>query len=409
MADFEVRQASVRWGRILGMLTAVFLVVEAGAQAYFAHWTGRPYGSIFLYLWSPYGLVRNNPKITGNYSISADGFREVRTYHKTPPKNTLRILLLGGSVLYSGTTPINSLEYVPSDKTISQYLTADLKADPAFYDVNVEVINAGVSYNRIVEVSSAYLADYIHWAPDLVVVFGSANNFDHALRQGDVDKQRTALQSVHPWRGEFDRLVNERSLRAAIEGVFRQAVDASATLALLHKAMMRGFVENDPFARLSIRAPTTPSAEHPLATAEEEARYFSLYESYASAMIAAARYQDEDIAFVWEYHLGDLGGLKTLSPDEQTIYRAVKRPLEEIEYDRRTRDRWIAFFAGKGVATVDPLEAIIASRQTVFNDYLHYTASGNAIVAQAVYDQLREGLVRRLAKVKYRTTRDQAP
>lgn len=142
--------ASPRWGRITAVILAVFLLAEAASQAVFVHMSGKPYDSVFLYLWSPYGLVRNNPSLTGNFVISPQGFREVRSYSEKKPPNTLRLFLMGGSVLYSGRSPHNHLPgYVQSDHTISQYLTGFLKADPAFAGVNIEVINAGVNYNLI--------------------------------------------------------------------------------------------------------------------------------------------------------------------------------------------------------------------------------------------------------------------
>lgn len=393
----------VRWSRLLGVLIAAFLVVEAGAQAFFVNWTGKPYGSIFLYNWSPYGLVRNNPELTGNFIISRDGFREMRTYEVAKPANTFRVLLMGGSVLYSGSAPVNALPgYVPSDSTISQYLAAELKADPAFAGVNVEVINAGVNFNRIIEVSTAYLGEYIKWNPDVVIVFGSANNFSRALRAGDVDGRLTELQQRHPWHMEFDRLANEHTVAATIEVIFRQTVDASASLAIVHKALTRTLIENDPLARLAMnfkvekRFPDTP--EKPLASREEEARHFNIYASYASAIIGAARRSGQEPAFVWEYHLGDLGGVKPMSAEELSLYPAVKRPQYEIDADLRARDRWLAFMAGEGVVGVDPLPQIKQSPQTVFTDYLHYTSGGNAVVAKATHQQLRGMLTDALAR-----------
>jgi hypothetical protein len=230
----------------------------------------------------------------------------------------------------------------------------------------------------------------------MLVVYGSANNFDHSIREGDLAAGRGALLEQHPWQAEFERLVNERSLPSAIEDAFRQGVDASAALALLHKAMMRGFVENDPFARLAIAKPASAWTPKPIAPMADEEAYFRLYTSYADAMIAATRRADQDIAFVWEYHLGDLGGQKPFSAEEAGLYPNVKRSAEEIGYDRRMRDRWKAFLMAQNVPAVDPYAAITSTPKTVFIDYLHYTANGNAVVARATYDQLRDTLVRKL-------------
>ncbi len=393
--------APLRWGRILGLLLALFLVAEAGSQAFFHAWSGRPFGSIFLYQWSPYGLVRNNPDLTGNFTISPDGFRDTRDYEPQKPANTFRVLLLGGSVLYSGSAPRNALDgYVPSDRTVAHYLETRLEADPAFKGINVEVINAGISFNRIVEVTGAYLGDYIRWSPDVVIVFGSANNFFEPMLAGHLETGNTPLQRSHPWRAEFDRLVNERSLPATLEVAFRQGADASAALALAHKTLSKLIVDTDPLARFALRPPVSgpAPAPFPLATAADEEAYFRLYTAHAGALIEAARREGQEPAFVWEYFLGDIGHLKTLSAEEKILYPAVRHGPEYLAYQLRSRDRWLAFLAETGAGAVDPFDEITKEPGTVFIDYLHYTAHGNDVVAGATYTQLHDRFLSALAR-----------
>ena len=131
----------------------------------------------------------------------------------------MRVILLGGSVLYSGLAGARLAQYgrVSSADTIAPYLEAMLAADPRFAGRKVEVINTAVNFNRIVEIASAYLEEYLYWQPDLVVVFGSINNFYWYRHAGDVAAGHTALQLRHPFRLEFERQVNEHSLAAFIE------------------------------------------------------------------------------------------------------------------------------------------------------------------------------------------------
>jgi hypothetical protein len=397
MADSDIR-APLRWPRILAVILAAFLLVEACAQLFFVVWSGKPFNSVFLYQWSPYGLVRNNPDLTGNFEISRDGFRETRTYETTKPANTFRIILVGDSVLYSGATPVNSIgDFVPSDRTISQYLSRKLRQDPAFAGINIEVINAGVNFNSMRETSASYLSDYMHWDSDFVMVFSTGNDFARPQEAGQFAARQLPLQAPHAWRGEFDRLVNGGSLSGAIERSLRQAADASAAIAIIHKGLTRSLVENDPGRYLPrFKAKSSQAGIRSLATLEEEDRYFNVYAGFASAIIGPARQLDQDVGFFWEYHLGDLDGVKPISAEERTIFSAVKRDAIARAYDKRMHDRWTRFLASHNVPAIDPIEALKKAPQTVFTDYLHYTAEGNALMADVAHAQLRDRLLERV-------------
>ena len=92
--------------------------------------------------------------------------------------------------------------------TIAQYLQQRLSDDPALAGLKVEVINAAVNFNRIVEVSAAYIAEWVFWNPDLVLVFGSANNVGGRLPPKDLIQERVFnIQSSHPWLVEHERTV----------------------------------------------------------------------------------------------------------------------------------------------------------------------------------------------------------
>src|SRR5689334_20735867 len=93
----------VRWGRVFAALAVLVLVAELASQALIYVYAGKPFQSLSVYRWSAYGLVRNNPSLTSpGFEISKSGFRSIDDYQKKKPAGTLRVLLLGGSVLYSG-------------------------------------------------------------------------------------------------------------------------------------------------------------------------------------------------------------------------------------------------------------------------------------------------------------------
>jgi lysophospholipase L1-like esterase len=312
------------------------------------------------------------------------------------------VILLGGSVLYAGLSNLYLREEgrVGSDATIAQYLQRIIAADPAMNGVRVEVINAAVNYNRIVETSAAYLAEYAYWDPDLVLVFGSANNFMGMPTSEEIRSNKHNIQGDHPWKKEFERQVNQRNFASLAENAVLMAGDNMASVAMMHKLL--GKLVDSALAlanRHSMLTPSRAQASSP-ATIQDEERYFAAYAAYADAMVAAARRHGQDIAFFWEYWLGDMGGVKPLSERERWLYEQVRRGPEQTAYTTRMRDRWVRNFEEEGVPYVDPIDVLRASDQTLFIDYLHYTRRGNDVMARATYDSLRP-----LIEARIRTSR----
>src|SRR3954464_12290152 len=98
----------VHWGRIFGLLVLSLLVVELCCQVYVYFWAGERFRSFHKQVWSPYGLVRNNPDLTlPGFHHNPNGFRNLRDFTRAKPKNTLRVMMLGGSTLYSGIAGIH--------------------------------------------------------------------------------------------------------------------------------------------------------------------------------------------------------------------------------------------------------------------------------------------------------------
>jgi lysophospholipase L1-like esterase len=394
---------NLRWSRVVCLLLVSFAMAEGAARLYVWFWTGKEYRSTALYLWSPYGLVRNNPDVTSpTFQIDRAGFRNLEEFDRKKPPNTYRVILLGGSVLYAGLSNLYLREEgrVGSDATIAQYLQRIIAADPAMNGVRVEVINAAVNYNRIVETSAAYLAEYAYWDPDLVLVFGSANNFMGMPTSEEIRSNKHNIQGDHPWKKEFERQVNQRNFASLAENAVLMAGDNMASVAMMHKLL--GKLVDSALAlanRHSMLTPSRAQASSP-ATIQDEERYFAAYAAYADALVAAARRHGQDIAFFWEYWLGDMGGVKPLSERERWLYEQVRRGPEQTAYTTRMRDRWVRNFEEEGVPYVDPIDVLRASDQTLFIDYLHYTRRGNDVMARATYDSLRP-----LIEARIRTSR----
>jgi hypothetical protein len=383
---------NLRWPRVICLLLALLGIAEGAARLYFWLWTGKEYHSTALYHWSPYGLVRNNPDVTSpTFQIDRTGFRNLEEFDRKKPPNTYRVILLGGSVLYAGLSNLFLPEEgrVGSDATIAQYLQRIISADPGMKGVRVEVINAAVNYNRIVETSAAYLAEYAYWDPDLVVVFGSANNFMGMPTAEEIRNNLHNVQGDHPWKKEFERQVNQRNLSSLAENALLMASDHLASVAMMQKLL--GKLLDSALAAVGRHSMITPprgQESHP-ATLQDEERYFAAYAAYADAMVAAARRHGQGIAFFWEYWLGDMGGVKPLSDREGWLYAQVRRAPDQTAYAMRMRDRWVGDFARQNVPYIDPIDVLRANGQTLYIDYLHYTRRGNETMAQATYDALK--------------------
>ncbi|MBI4365373.1 MAG: hypothetical protein HY543_00990 [Deltaproteobacteria bacterium] len=393
---------------MLAALLAIFIVVEIVAQLLVWQFAGRPFRSLSFYRWSAYGLVRNNPELTSpSFIINRNGFRAMRDYQRQKPPGVFRVMLFGGSVLYSGIVPAAArlAQYgrVHSEQTIAPYLEEKLRQDPAFAGVEIEVINAAINFNRIVEISSAYLAEYLHWLPDAVVVFGALNNFSGVRHHGDVAAGRTDLQRPHPWHAEFQRLVNDHGIASTIERLWRSGAEHSAALTLASKIAVIGA---DQLATVTwkfrprIAHAMQPSAPKEIESVEEREAFFRIYASYADAMIAAARRSGQAIAFAWEPHLADLEGIKPLSAEEQTLLPAVRGSAEARAQYEQSRLRFRRLFDDGRVPVVDPTEAFRNAKETIFLDYGHYTPAGNRFVADVAFEQLRPMLIEQLARAR---------
>lgn len=405
MAASEISSPKPRWHRILGVLGLVLLVAELAARLFTYVWAERPYRSLAKYRWSPYGLVRNNPDLTmPGYHINANGFRNMRDFQRPKPPRTLRVLTMGGSVLYAGlaTVMIRNAERVDSDATIAQFLENELRADPALAGLNVEVLNAAVNFNRINEISTAYLAELAQWDPDLVLVFGSANNFPAIVKRSDLEASRYGVGGDHPWSLEFHRVANGRDLFAAMEHIQLFAEQHLASVAWTRRLSERAL--DNLFQRSAQRmhrgAPRR-ARDADLPTVEQVDAYTDAYLAYAEALVAGAKRRGQTVAFFWEYFLKHLKGEKPLSEDEAELYGRLEltdRPDGVFAF--RARDRVRQQLAAAGVKLLDPLEALRAEPRTVFIDYLHYTAYGNQVMARFCYEQLKDEIHRRAAALR---------
>jgi hypothetical protein len=361
---------------IRGLAIFLFVIVwcELILQIGIFYWSGKNFSSFQPYVWSPYGLVRNNPKFTSPaFQINSNGFREIREYMQEKPPNTVRVMLLGGSVLYAGLggIPIPGITRVSSAHTISQYLTRELQNAPSCKGKNIEVINAAVNFNRISEIVPAYLNDYINWDADLVIVGSSLNNFAGGVTPS------SKLLGLHIWEAEFQRLVNDSGMASSIEVMTRRLSDnlASAGVARKFVTKMSSFIE--PKGTL----PPNQSVEE-TSTDRLNKKNLERFSSYASAMLAAANFRNQKISFFWEHDLWNSVSFKPFSKDEVVLGR-LNPPMENPFYWQQLN--WLKDFAkAKDAGFIDPQSEMTNYKPTIFIDYGHYTAEGNEFMAKVM-------------------------
>lgn len=396
---------SIRWRRVFAVLVVAFAIAETLSRVYIRYWAGAPFQTLSFYRWSPYGLVRNNPRLTSpRFRISANGFRNTEVFERQKPPRTLRVLLLGGSVLYAGLGGPARLTSiygrVSSDQTIAQYLRDLLRADSAMQGVRIEVLNAAINFNRILEVSSGYLSEYVFWEPDVVVVCGSANNFTLFWPDAQSADSNNLIQTRHPWHGEFERIVNASSATSWFEFSLRTAADHLAVAALAWKIAEKVV---DRAVALSEGRAVQPRPPRP--RVYTDSAYFKKlttdYFTYTDALTAAARRQGQDIAFFWEHYLAALKGIKPFSAEEGSIYpNLIQANERDLQYQQVMNARVRAHFDSAGTPFIDPLPELRRYSGTVFIDYLHYTPEGNKLMAEVMYDRLKTVFHRRASMLR---------
>lgn len=399
---------STRWGRVLAVVVLVAFVLEAASQLFVWQWAGEPYRTFQVMTWSPYGLVRNNPDLTSpGFKHTPQGFRDTREYAQRKPPKTLRVMLLGASVLYGAVTPTQNTEAdesrTSSDETISRYLEDLMEADAAFAGVEVEVINAGVSFNRHPEMVSAYLTEYVFWQPDVVVVMASYNNLGMHPEPGLWSAGKASLLKPHPWRLEFERVVNDQTFASSVEKVLRSLGEASALVGLGLKGGGKVLDKSFGAARQAgarlMPAPAPDRRARPAWT--ELLEVVDAFLGYQAAMLAAAEHHGQHLAFFWEYRWVDIRDFRRQPKgfDPHAEYGVQAWTGDRTVDYRRAHffyiDRIARWMETHGAHFIDPLREFVASRERIFVDYLHYTPAGNRVAAEVMFDRLRPVLVDR--------------
>ena len=83
---------------------------------------GRPFRSFDGYVFSGYGVYRQNPRYTHpQYVHNRAGFRNLREFSVEKPPGTLRVMAIGASVLYAAAAPMAELDFCPTDRAPADF------------------------------------------------------------------------------------------------------------------------------------------------------------------------------------------------------------------------------------------------------------------------------------------------
>ena len=118
---------------------------------------------------SPYGIYDPAIRLTNSQGFSSSGDFSF-FYKKNKPKNTFRIIFLGGSTVEGdGAESIKNNLPAKFKKNVNSFLKSNIK--------NIEVINAGVGGYKSSQELLYFITELTEYKPDLVIFYNGWNDF----------------------------------------------------------------------------------------------------------------------------------------------------------------------------------------------------------------------------------------
>lgn len=393
----------VRWSRMALALLLLLGAMEGVCRVGIQRWLGRPFGTFDAYAFSGYGVYRQNPHYTHpEFVHNSVGFRNEEEFAIEKPPGRFRVMAIGASVLYSGSASTHQgiSPRVRTSETITAYLEPHLRQMPELAGYEVEVINASVNRQDIRQTITYYIAELSRYDPDVVIVFGTHNDtayldYHDAARTLFYDHERPTAEEAR-----LELLANASSFRAVAEKVLRAAVDRSALAAGAYRGLDRALL----FINLQRKSGRLEAryGDMETAPAEEVEENLRIYLAALDALVTYIRVRGAEPVVFWEYMLLQLEGVKPLSPYERDLFEWLEQSgagfsADELRWKLAIRDRVEAHLASRDVPLIDIIDELRAYPGTVFNDYLHYNAEGNRVVAEWIAKQIRPVVAKAVA------------
>ena len=333
----------------------------------------------------------------GRLIHSAQGFRRDDLVEKAKPAGTFRIFVLGGSTLYGiGVQSGDEYPVHPSlanDETVPFSLERDLNARvrAAGFEVDVEVINAGITAYQTFQHVLYFYETLYEYQPDMLLFLDGHNDFYN------VDSGNPIKAYGYSAPGMIQAL-NERRPLVSLYLATRYLGQYSYAFKFLEKASLQLFERYEAPPHNSGQSSRLPEDDFDSALEAAAAvgflRNYKLIEHFArEGDIDYHVFLQPEVVFERE---------QWLQPADRAIKAITERLYgpERVELMRRARERFPALFAGHRIPFTDvgTIAQPGAEQAQLYVDYCHLTPEGSRAVAERILPVVLDKVLARLGR-----------
>jgi hypothetical protein len=334
---------------------------------------------------------------TGGRPIhSAQGFRRDDLIEMAKPAGVFRIFVLGGSALYgigvqSGSTyPLHPT--LANDETVTFFLERELNARvrAAGLDVQVEVVNAGVTaYQTFHHVLYFYETLY-EYQPDLLLFLDGHNDFYNVDRANPIKAYGYSAAAMVP-------ALNERRPWFSLYVASRPLGEYSYVFKVLEKLSMAMFEKLEARPENSGQSSRLPEGD--FIEALQQAANDGFLRSYRLIEAFSQYYGFDYHVFLQPEVVFE--NTHSLDPRDAEIKATTERLYgeERVEIMQRARGLFPELFAAHRVPYTDIGSLVHGAddRGQLYMDYCHLTPEGARAAAERMLPVVLDKVLRRLA------------
>lgn len=339
---------------------------------------------------------RRNFDTGGRLIHSAQGFRRDGLIDMAKPAGVFRIFVLGGSALYGigvqggSTYPLHPT--LANDETVTFFLERDLNARvrAAGLDVQVEVVNAGVTaYQTFHHVLYFYETLY-EYQPDMLLFLDGHNDFYNVDRSNQIKAYSYSAASMVP-------ALNQRRPWFTLYVASRALGEYSHVFKVLEKLSLAMFERIEARPQNSGQSSRLPEGDFDEALRQAASagflRHYHLIDAFAQY-------------YGFDYHVFLQPEIvfedpHRLAPRDAAVQAITERLYgnERVEIMRRARTVFPELFGTRRVPYTDigSLAQGTGEREQLYIDYCHLTPAGARRVAERMLPAVLDKILERLA------------